>query len=68
MIKYLGKAGNALKPILQPNKGLLTQPTYHGLKGQGTDSKKGSKTKVKCCSPAFPFLFSFKGLFLYKIT
>jgi hypothetical protein len=62
MIKYLRKAGDALKPILQYDKGLITQPTYYGLKGQGTNSFKGSKTQVKWSSPAFPF-FSFKGSF-----
>jgi len=65
MIKYLRKAGDALKPILQYDKGLITQPTYHGLKGQGTYSFKGFKTQVLWSSPAFHFLV-LKVHFIYK--
>jgi len=56
-----GKAGEASRPILHDDKGSLTQLTYDGYGGQGTDSFEGLRTQVKWSSSAFPSLMLYIG-------
>ncbi len=66
--RYLGKAGDASRPILHNDKGLVTQSTYNGFGRQGTDSYEGSMTQVKWSSPAFPTLTGKTGLYKFYNT
>lgn len=54
MIDFLAMAGDASQPILHDDKGLLTQPTYHGFWRQVTDSLEDFSVQVKCSYPALP--------------
>ncbi|KJR44093.1 transposase [Candidatus Magnetoovum chiemensis] len=60
VVKVLDMADIASQPILHLDKGLKTQPTYHGLGRQGTHSIKGSTTQVNESSPANPSYKSYR--------
>ncbi|HPP06830.1 MAG TPA: hypothetical protein PLW88_05625, partial [Syntrophorhabdaceae bacterium] len=51
---FLAMAGDTSIPILHIDEGSLTQPTYHGLGRQGTDSFEGLLTQDICSYPALP--------------
>lgn len=65
----LDRAGDASRPILQGDEGLVTQSTYNGFGRQGTNSSKGSLTQVnRVLLPVFFCFIWVKPMYINFIT
>ncbi len=65
LIVYKAEAG-ACQPILHGDKGLVAQPTYHGLSRQATNSFEGLLAQEVWSCPALPYAMYMGKTHSYK--